>query len=149
MTGVNESIAVVRAAERRGLPVLVSPTVETDGKVPDGSSLAHFVTAVDEATSGYPVGYLANCAHPTHIARVLDEAADAGAAWLARFRGLRANASAKSHAELDNATELDRGDPADLATRMQELRRRHQLTVVGGCCGTDAEHLRRIAAASR
>jgi hypothetical protein len=65
MTGVNETIGVVRAAERRGLAVLVSPTVETDGKVPDGSTLGDFVTAIDEATSGYPVGYMANCAHPT------------------------------------------------------------------------------------
>lgn len=147
MTTLEEAIGIVRAATEAGLPVLLSPTVETDGRTPDGRSLGDFVTAVDDATSGAPIGYLVNCAHPTHIDATLAAAADRGEGWLVRFRGMRANASTKSHAELDNSTELDRGDPRDLARRMKILRDRFGFTIVGGCCGTDAEHMRAIAAA--
>jgi homocysteine S-methyltransferase len=135
----------VRAAREHRLPVLVSPTVETDGTLPDGSALGDFVGRVDDATGGYPVGYIVNCAHPSHLEPTLREAADAGAPWLRRFRGLRTNASAKSHQELDEATELDRGDVDDLVGQMKALKDRYGLTILGGCCGTDAEHLRAIA----
>jgi homocysteine S-methyltransferase len=68
-----------------------------------------------------------------------------GAPSLERIRGLRANASTMSHAELDEADELDAGDPADLARRYGELRQRlPNLNVVGGCCGTDHRHIREI-----
>jgi homocysteine S-methyltransferase len=146
MTSVNETLGILRAAARAGLPALVSPTIETDGRVPDGTPLGAFVTAVDDATSGAPLGFMVNCAHPTHLEPTLRAAASAGAPWLARFRGLRANASAKTHVELDNSTALDRGDPAALARELADLRRAYGFTIVGGCCGTDAEHLRVIAA---
>jgi homocysteine S-methyltransferase len=84
---------------------------------------------------------MVNCAHPTHFADVLDD----GAPWTKRIRGLRANASTKSHAELDEAEELDAGDPADLAARHAELARRlPSLSVIGGCCGTDHGHVTAI-----
>lgn len=149
MTNLNETLAIVQAAERAGLPVLVSPTVETDGKLPDGSTLGTFVRAVDDATSGYPVGYMVNCAHPTHLGPTLRAAADRGEKWLDRFRGLRTNASAKSHQELDNSTDVDRGEPAVLARDMKSLLDAYRFTIVGGCCGTDADHLGRIAATCR
>jgi S-methylmethionine-dependent homocysteine/selenocysteine methylase len=149
MTNQSETLGIARAAERAGLPLLVSPTVETDGSVPDGSSLADFIGAVDEATSGSAVGFIVNCAHPSHLAGALQRAADAGAPWLARLRGLRVNASAKSHAELDSSTEVDRGDPQALARAVGDLKTSFGFSIVGGCCGTDAEHLRAIAAACR
>jgi S-methylmethionine-dependent homocysteine/selenocysteine methylase len=102
---------------------------------------------VDDATSAAPAGFMVNCAHTTHLGPTLRAAAASGAPWLSRFRGLRANASAKTHAELDDSTELDRGDPAGLARDLAQLRRAHAFTIVGGCCGTDAEHLRLIAEA--
>jgi len=68
-------------------------------------------------------------------------------AWQARLRGVCANASTKSHAELDEAEQLDSGDPAELAARYGELRdTAPQLTVLGGCCGTDFRHIAAIAA---
>jgi homocysteine S-methyltransferase len=149
MTSVPETVGIVRAAARAGLPVLVSATVEPDGHLPDGTPLGDLIGAVDQQTSGYPIGYMVNCVHPSHLAPTLRAAAGAGAPWLARFRGVRANASAKTHAELDNSTSLDRGDPEALARGVAELRRDHGMTIVGGCCGTDAEHLAGIAAACR
>jgi homocysteine S-methyltransferase len=148
MTGVAESIGIVRAARDTGLPIVVSPTVETDGTLPDGSPLGTFVERVDEATGGAPLLYMVNCAHPTHLAPTLARARAEGAAWLARFGGLRANSSRKSHAELDDSTELDRGDPQELGREVARLQREYGLRVVGGCCGTDAEHVAEIAAAT-
>lgn len=82
-----------------------------------------------------------NCAHPTHFDRTLPR----GEAWLERIRGLRANASRRSHAELDAATELDAGDPDDLGRRYRELQALlPRLNVLGGCCGTDHRHVEAI-----
>ena len=116
MTSVAESIGIVLAARDAGLPIVVSPTVETDGTLPDGSPLGAFVARVDEATGGAPLTYMVNCAHPTHVAPTLARARAAGEPWLARFGGLRANSSRKSHAELDESTELDRGNPRERAS---------------------------------
>ncbi len=142
MTNVNEAIGVARAARAVGLPVAISFTVETDGRLPTGDPLASAINAVDEATGGYPAYYMINCAHPTHFATLLD--GESG--WAQRIRGLRANASRCSHAELDAMTELDSGDPEELAELYGALRERLPgLTVLGGCCGTDIRHVTAIA----
>jgi S-methylmethionine-dependent homocysteine/selenocysteine methylase len=142
MTYPDEAIGVAEAARAAGLPVVLSFTVETDGRVPDGSSLGAAIEAVDAATDGYPAYYMVNCAHPTHFADVLDPAEP----WTARLGGIRANASTASHAELDEAEELDAGDPIDLAERYAALRQAHpQIKVLGGCCGTNHEHVDAIA----
>jgi len=144
ITYAAEAIGVFRAAEEAGIPAVISFTVETDGRLPDGSSLSDAIVAVDRATDGYPAYYMVNCAHPTHVAAVLD----AGGDWVLRLRGLRANASRRSHAELDEAADLDDGDPQELGREYRELRAAApQLTVLGGCCGTDRRHVEQIAAA--
>ena len=85
-----------------------------------------------------------NCAHPSHFASVLDR----DAAWTARIRGLRANASTKSHKELDEATELDVGNPNELGRQYRQLRDQlANLNVLGGCCGTDHRHVEEICKA--
>lgn len=148
MTNLNETIGLVRAAQDYQLPVVVSPTVETDGRLPDGLSLGSFIEAVDAATDGYPSFYMVNCAHPTHLSETLEKAMSRGEAWLKRLRGFRANASCKSHEELDNSTELDRGEPFELADKVAHLAIRYGFNVLGGCCGTDSEHIRLIAKAT-
>lgn len=138
MTYVEEAIGVVRAAEAAGMPVAVSFTVETDGRLPSGMPLGEAIETADAATGAYPVYYLINCAHPSHFAHVLER----GSAWRCRVRGVRANASKRSHAELDEATELDPGDPDELAHDYRALRALlPELAVVGGCCGTDHRHI--------
>jgi S-methylmethionine-dependent homocysteine/selenocysteine methylase len=146
MTGLQESIGIVEAAKDRGLPVIVSPTVETDGRLPDRSELGPFIRKVDAATDAAPLFYMVNCAHPTHLLPTLEAARAADEPWLGRFRGFRANASKKSHEELDESPELDRGDVGELARAVAQMRETYGLRVVGGCCGTDHEHLTAIAA---
>jgi len=144
MNYVEEAVGIVRAATRVGLPVAISFTVETDGRLPTGQTLRAAIEGVDAATSTAPAYYMVNCAHPTHFEDVLLD----GEPWQLRIRGLRANASRKSHAELNESAELDIGDPAELAAQHARLKRLlPQLTVIGGCCGTDVRHIEQIAAA--
>lgn len=147
MTSATEAAGIAQAAADAGLPIVVSPTVETDGTLPDGTTLSEFVSRVDEATHGYPLFYMVNCAHPTHLDPTLRAARDHDEPWLSRFRGFRANASSKSHEELDSSTELDAGDADDLAARMAAMQAAYDLTVLGGCCGTDDRHIKAIAEA--
>lgn len=136
LTGTGEAIGIVRAARSAGLPVAVSFTVELDGRLPDGTPLSAAITEVD--AEGGPDYFMVNCAHPTHIAPGLTGEGE----WRSRIVGIRANASALSHEELDAATELDEGDPADLARAHDALRPRlPSLALVGGCCGTGARHV--------
>lgn len=140
---VEEAVGVATAAARAGLPSVVSFTVETDGRLPSGESLADAIRRTDEATGTSPLYYMVNCAHPTHFSEVID-----GDDWSLRIRAVRANASRMSHAELDAAEELDDGDPAELAAEYRALRARlPRLAVIGGCCGTDHRHVAAIAEA--
>lgn len=146
LTNVNEAVGITRAAEAAAIPVAISFTLETDGRLPTGETLKEAIASVDAATRGGPVYYMINCAHPTHFANVFGD----GGAWLARVRGLRANASRRSHAELDAATELDAGDPHELGEQYRAIvRRLPHMAVVGGCCGTDHRHVACIGSACK
>jgi S-methylmethionine-dependent homocysteine/selenocysteine methylase len=139
-----EAVGIVRAARRAAMPVAISFTVETDGRLPTSQTLRSAIEEVDRETDGYAAYYAINCAHPTHFEHVLGE----GGAWVARLRGVRANASRKSHAELNESPELDTGNPAELGADYARLMTRvRQLNVMGGCCGTDHRHIERIAEA--
>jgi S-methylmethionine-dependent homocysteine/selenocysteine methylase len=144
VTYPGEAIGVVRAAATHAIPAVISFTVETDGRLPNGSSLGEAIAMVDEATAAGPAYYGINCAHPTHFMNVLD------GSWTQRLKLIRANASRLSHAELDEAEELDDGDPEAFGAEYMALRQGHpQINVLGGCCGTDVRHVRSIAAATR
>ncbi|EPC02636.1 hypothetical protein L861_09845 [Litchfieldella anticariensis FP35 = DSM 16096] len=145
MTNSAEAIGIARAAKAAGLPSVISFTVETDGRLPTGQPFGEAIGEVDEVTGNAPAYYMINCAHPTHFEGVL---ADTG--WGRRLRGIRANASRCSHAELDEAEVLDEGDPVELGGQYAALRQRYPwINVLGGCCGTDHRHIAQIAAACR
>lgn len=139
-----EAIGIVRAAHAADVPVVISFTVETDGRLPSGDSLREAIGRTDAETDGYAVYYMINCAHPTHFRHVLED----GGHWRERIRGLRANASCRSHAELDDSADLDAGNPVELGDQYFAVRRLlPRLTVLGGCCGTDHRHVEAIVAA--
>jgi homocysteine S-methyltransferase len=144
MTHAAEAIGIARAARAHDIPAVISFTVETDGRLPDGQPLGAAIERVDAETGGSVAYFMINCAHPSHFADVLED----DGAWRERIRGLRANASAKSHAELDEAEELDEGDPAALGAEHGALRPRlGSVAVLGGCCGTDCRHVEAIGKA--
>lgn len=144
LTNPDEAIGIARAARDHGLPAAISFTLETDGRLPDGQSLSDAIERVDAETGGSVAYFMINCAHPTHFAGVLEE----DGAWRGRIGGLRANASAKSHAELDEAQVLDEGDPVALGAQHGALRPLlGSVAVLGGCCGTDHRHVDAIGRA--
>ena len=144
MNYTEEAIGIVRAAKARRDACRVSFTTETDGRLPSGAALGAAIEATDEASDGYPAYYMINCAHPTH----LNEALERGGGWRDRIRGLRANASRRSHKELDESPDLDEGNPEELGREYRDLRvLLPNLSVVGGCCGTDHRHVREMASA--
>ncbi len=144
LTHTQEAIGIVRAAKSVKIPVVIGFTVETDGRLPSGETIKDAVNTVDEATDNYSAYYMINCAHPTHF----QKAFDTDESWKQRIRCVRANASAKSHAELDEAEELDDGDPIELGRRFKELKLTlDNLNVIGGCCGTDHRHVEAICKA--
>jgi homocysteine S-methyltransferase len=141
---VDEGIGVALAAREHRMPAAISFTLETDGRLPSGETLEEAVRRVDAGSGGHPAYYMINCAHPEHFQHVLRGGGD----WVRRIRGLRANASRLSHAELEQCTELDVGDPLELGRSYRELREMLPgLAVVGGCCGTDHRHVGAICAA--
>ena len=145
MNYAEEAIGIASAAKASGMPVAISFTVETDGRLPSGEALRDAIARTDDATDAHPAYYMINCAHPAHFRAVLDE----NGAWRDRIRGIRANASKRSHAELDAATEIDIGDIDELAGDYRALRAALPLlAVVGGCCGTDHRHVEAICRAT-
>jgi S-methylmethionine-dependent homocysteine/selenocysteine methylase len=144
MTNTAEVIGLTRAAKSASMPVVISFTVETDGKLPSGQTLKEAIEKVDKETNNTPAYYMINCAHPTHF----EGALASGESWVQRIRGIRANASTKSHVELDGCEELDEGNPVELGHQYKELTGRlHHLNVLGGCCGTDHRHVEEICKA--
>lgn len=146
MTNAPEATGIVRAARKWNLPVVISFTLETDGRLPSGQSLGGAIRQVDERSGGGPDYYMLNCAHPDHFRETLRNGGD----WRNRIRGIRANASRLSHAELDAAETLDDGDPFETGRDYAELRSfMPHLTVFGGCCGTDHRHIEQACLATR
>lgn len=144
LNSVEEAIGIVRAARALAMPCSISFTVETDGKLIGGQSLREAVETVDRETDAAPAYYMINCAHPTHF----EQALSADAPWMNRLLGVKANASTKSHAELDESETLDSGDPIDLGRRYRRLRETYPgLRILGGCCGTDDRHVAAICEA--
>jgi homocysteine S-methyltransferase len=140
LTYADEGLGIAQAARDAGVPSVLHFTVETDGRLPDGSSLKDAIERID-AADGQVAYYGINCAHPEHMARALDDGE-----WTGRIRAVRANASRMSHAELDEAEDLDDGDPSELAADYARLRQAlPNVTVFGGCCGTDVRHVRAVA----
>ena len=138
---LKEALGVALAAQEHEIDVVVSFTVELDGNLPSGERLEDAINRIDEITDGYPIYYMINCAHPSHFAGRLAE----DGSWKLRVKGVQANASCKSHEELDNATELDPGDKEDLAAWHLTLKKHlPNLMIYGGCCGTDISHVRSI-----
>jgi homocysteine S-methyltransferase len=138
MNYVEEAIGIVSAAKEAAMPVAISFTLETDGCLPSGDALEKAILRTDEETGGYASYFMINCAHPTHFRHVLER----GGSWLRRVRGVRANASKRSHAELNDCPDLDEGDPIELGAEYRDLRALlPALSVAGGCCGTDHRHV--------
>jgi homocysteine S-methyltransferase len=144
LTSIDEAIGIARAAKAHGIAAVISFTVETNGRLVNGQTLREAIETVDRETQSAPEYFMINCAHPTHFQSALKS----GEAWMERIQGVRANASTRSHAELDESETLDAGNPRDLGERYLSLRRSFPaMRILGGCCGTDHRHIAAICEA--
>jgi S-methylmethionine-dependent homocysteine/selenocysteine methylase len=135
-----EAAGIVRAAQRYNMPVAIAFTVETDGRLPTGMSMREAIEQVDVESNGGAFYFLINCAHPDHFTGIFNDEP-----WMQRLRGVVANASRCSHAELEVAEELDDGDPKELGAQVGRLREKFpHFNILGGCCGSDLRHMKRI-----
>jgi len=126
---------VFAEGERWCLDALASRTGETDGKLPSGEPLREALERVDADADSAAACFAVNYAHPSYF----DSCFDGSGPWTMPIRGIRANVSARSHAELDI------GHPSDLSDRCVRLcAPLPALNVVGVCCGADFRHLRAI-----
>ncbi len=142
MTNIPEAIGLARAAKAAGTRSVIAFTVETDGRLPTGDTLDRAIAEVDAATHAAPEYYMVNCAHPIHFAASLQ----LPPGLRSRLRGVRANASKCSHAELEVMETLDEGNPLELGSEIWAVSKAHpNLRVFGGCCGTDDRHVAAIA----
>lgn len=135
LTYADEAVGIVRAAVTAGIPAVVSFTLRPDGRLPSGQSLREAIEQVDAETDSAAEYVMVNCVHPSHLACALQPPGP----WLDRIGGLRVNAA--------------RGDGEDDSPRqLGELCRAlapciPNVTVLGGCCGTDQRHVAAICAA--
>ena len=145
MNYIEEGLGVVNAAKSFDMPVAISFTIEMNGHLPSGQTLQEAIEEIDRWTDSYPLYYMINCVHPMHMLEVLKQVNLEPDSWVYRIRGIRANASKKSHAELDESTTLDDGNPEEYGQYCDQLRKLFpQINVLGGCCGTDHRHIQQI-----
>lgn len=139
---IPESIGVIRAANRMGIPIGVSLTLTPEGRLRSGPTLREAVETIDEVTGGAAEWFGTNCAHPLEFEPALDDAGP----WLDRLRYVRPNAAKMDKLALCELGHLEDGDPVELGEQMGEVARRFpRADILGGCCGTDERHLSEIA----
>lgn len=130
----NEALGIVKSSMKQNLPVIISFTTDSDGKL-GYQTLDEAIDFIDRETNNYPLFYMINCTYPSHFINSLTGSS------LTRIKGIRANASSKSHKELDNSDKLHDGDKNELSDLHVLLNNKIELKVVGGCCGTNSEHI--------
>lgn len=140
MNYVEEALGVTLAAKSTSTPLVVSFTLSSEGDLPSGMTLKEAIMKVDTISGEYPLHYMINCVHPVYFAELLKKNKDQ--AWIKRIKGIRPNASSKSHEELDNLGTLDVGDMDELANYCKEIQDScKHIKLFGGCCGTTVEHI--------
>jgi homocysteine S-methyltransferase len=144
LPNAEEALGISRALAASTLPYIVGVVVRADGTLLDETPLRDFVERVDHGTRRPPLGYALNCVHPTIADEALAEQPIGD-----RAIGLFANASALTPEELDGRDELDASTPEAFAVELIATGQTHGLSILGGCCGTDASHLRAVAALLR
>jgi homocysteine S-methyltransferase len=146
LPSLGEALGIADAFAPTGLDYVLSFVLRADGCLLDGTALADAIAEIDRRERP-PAQYWINCTHPEVLAAGLRQAHSEDAAAAARVRGFQANTSPRDPSEYDALSSLETMRPEDLAGCMVELRREFGLTVLGGCCGTRAAHIRALARA--
>ena len=145
MPVLSEAAGLARAIDDTGLPYIISFTIQEDGKLIDGTTIADAIRYIDSITTNKPVCYMTNCVHPSIVRQALMQPFNRNDMVRERFRGIQANTSPLSYAELDGAEDLHCSEPEDFAEEMIKLQSVADIKIWGGCCGTDCRHMACVA----
>ena len=102
-------------------------------------------TYIDSITNRNPLCYMTNCVHPSIVYEALSQTFNENETVRNRFRGIQANTSPLSYAELDGCEDLKCTEPELLAQEIKKLSRKGRFTIFGGCCGPDCRHMEALA----
>lgn len=140
-----EAAGMAKAMERTELPYILSFTIQRNGCLIDGTTIADAIAYIDDCTTAKPLCYMTNCVHPTILWEALHRPCNTVPIVRERFRGIQANTSPLSYDRLDSATDLLTSPPSELAIEMAKLKALGHIRIFGGCCGTDSRHMEAIA----
>lgn len=146
LPALSEAHGLARAMSACGVPYLLSFVLRPAGALLDGTPLHEALAQIDADVRPAPLAYLANCVHARAFAAAAVAQTQLDPAVRERLIGLQANTSARSPEELDGLGQLDSETPEAFAEQMLEVHRRFGTHILGGCCGTDDRHIRRLAA---
>lgn len=141
LPALTEAAGIAQAMAHTGLPYIISFVVDRSGCLLDGTRIASAIEQIDASTAGSAPHYAVNCVHPS----VLQQALEKNPEIEGRIVSFSGNTSARTPAELDGLEQLDVEEPASFARANRDLLRAHRIRVIGGCCGTNPEHIREIA----
>lgn len=139
LPNINEATGIAKAMEPTGVPYILSFVINNTGCLLDGTSLPEAIDHIDTATSTRPLGFMINCAYPLFL-----NADRLPPSLFERLIGYQANASALSHKELDGAADIKLEPIDEWGEAMFELHTTYGIKILGGCCGTNVEHLKYI-----
>jgi homocysteine S-methyltransferase len=142
---VDEALGIADVMAGTGLPYILSFVIRRTGVVLDGTPLGQAITRIDTQAVQRPTGYAVNCVHARVLATALETVAATHADALLRLLVFQANTGDREAEELDGSENLITESPHTFADGLQRLRRRFELRVLGGCCGTDGTHMEVLA----
>jgi len=139
LPNIDEAIGIAKALENSGLPYFMSFVISRDGRILDGTDLYAAIKMIDANTDRQPLGFMVNCAYPSFL-----KAETQPPELFKRLVGYLANASSRDHCDLDGSESLLMESVSDWGEMMLELNRVYGIKVLGGCCGTNEQHLQYI-----
>ena len=145
MPTLPEAAGMAQAMAKTGIPYIISFTIQEDGKLIDGTTIADAIQYIEAVTEKKPVCYMTNCVHPSIVKKALLQPFNQNSIVRERFLGIQANTSPLSYAQLDGSAELKCSEPEDFAKEMMTLTNIGNIKIWGGCCGTDNRHMECLA----
>jgi S-methylmethionine-dependent homocysteine/selenocysteine methylase len=140
LPNVNEALGIAKAMETTGIPYIISFVLSRDGRILDGTNIIDAIEIIDSRTVNKPLGYLFNCSFPAFICPDKQPKK-----LFKRLIGCQANASSMDHCDLDGAAQLEAETVSEWGSLMLKLNYEYVMKILGGCCGTNGEHLRYIS----
>ena len=139
LPAVGEALGMAQAMAETGRPYIISFVIGKDGRILDGTPLEQAIERIDAETARPPIGYGANCCYPAFL-----QASELSGPAAERMISIQANASSLTHAELDTSDTIQVDPLEDWSRCMLELHRTLGIKILGGCCGTTADHLKSL-----